>query len=422
VDWSRAARTTPLLWHAPTSEDEVIEVVRKAAGGRLKAVGAGHSFSTVAIPEQHAVTLDRLNGLVSLDREAGLVTVRAGTRLRDLSEDLHAQGWTLPVVGSIQAQSVAGAIGTGTHGSSLVHGNLADLVDSMRLIDSNGDLVELKAHDPRLDGARVHLGALGIVTQATLRIERSFRLRQVVEHVPVRDVDVVSAASSAEYVKVWWLPGAQHAQVVRYERTDDPASRRPSSRTLRWVDENLMHRGLFPALVAVQHRFPRGVPRTNDRLSRAYLGPPVQVARSTLVLNTPMPMRHRETEAAVPMSQAQQAYDRVVDLVLRERLSANFPLEVRFVKGDTTWMSPAYGGDVCQIGAYTTNGPHRERYFTGFWEVLAGLRARPHWGKELTHTSEAIAQLYPQVQQFRELRAELDPDRLFDNAFLRQVL
>ncbi|MDP9183906.1 MAG: FAD-linked oxidoreductase, partial [Actinomycetota bacterium] len=94
----------------------------------------------------------------------------------------------------------------------------------------------------------------------------------------------------------------------------------------------------------------------------------------------------------------------------------------RFVKGDANWLSPAYGGDTCQIGAYSTDGPHRERYFAGFWEAMEGLDARPHWGKELHHTSERIAALYPRFQRFQALRDELDPDRVFDNAFLRQVL
>jgi FAD/FMN-containing dehydrogenase len=420
--WSGVTRTPPLRWHTPTSEGEVVAAVRSLQGRRLKVVGAGHSFSGIAVPEEDAMTLDGLTGVVSLDTDTRHVTVRAGTRLRDLSKALLGKGWALPIVGSIQAQSVAGAIATGTHGSSLVHGNLASLVEAIRLVDGRGEVVGLGADDPRLEGARVHLGALGVVTEVTLRIEPAFRLRQVVEHVPVDGVDLEAIAATAEYVKVWWLPGTTHAQVVRYTRTTEAATRRPSTRTLRWVDENVMHRALFPALVAVSHRRPQMVPPTNQRLMRTYLGPVTQVAQSSLVLNTPMPLRHRETEAAVRMPQAQQAYERIVELVLRERIAADFPLEVRFVKGDANWLSPAYGGDTCQIGAYTTDGPHRDRYFAGFWDAMQGLDARPHWGKELHQTGAEITARYPRYQRFQELRDELDPERVFDNAFLRQVL
>jgi FAD/FMN-containing dehydrogenase len=420
VTWSRVVRTAPVEWHAPATEDELKELVRSSR--RVKVVGSGHSVSAVAAPEERAVRLHRMAGVVRLDGEARLVTVRGGTRLRDVTAALLAHGWTLPIVGSIQAQTVAGAIATGTHGSSLVHGNLATLVEAMRLVDGRGRTVKLDRDDPRLDGARVHLGALGAVTEVVMRVEPAFLLRQEVEHVPVREVDVVAAARSGEYAKVWWLPGTTHAQVVRYTRTEEALTRRPSAKTLRWVDDNVMHRALFPLLVRGQHRFPRSTPGTNQRLMRRYLGPALQVAQSSLLLNTPMPMRHRETEASVPLDQAQEAYARVVDLVLDERLAANFPLEVRFVRGDRGWLSPAYGAGACQIGAYTTDGPDRERYFAGFWERMAGLDARPHWGKELHHTAEQLAPLYHRFADFLELRDELDPERVFDNAFLRQVL
>jgi FAD/FMN-containing dehydrogenase len=420
VSYSRVERVTPTAWHAPTTEAEVARAVQAAR--RLKVVGACHSFSGVAVPEAEAMTLDGLAGITGLDREQRLVTAKAGTRLRDLTRALHTQGWTLPIVGSIQAQSIAGAIATGTHGSSLVHGNLASLVHSMRLVDGTGTAHDLGPDDPRLEGARVHLGALGVVTEVTLRVEPAFRLRQDVEHLPVRDVDVVAAAATAEYVKVWWLPGASHAQVVRYTRTDEPLSKRPSARSLRWFDDHVMHQAVYPAVIAWQHRRPQSMASLNQRIQRLYLGPPALVGQSTVVLNTPMPVRHRETEAAVPMSQAQQAYDQVVDRVLAERLGANFPFEVRFVRGDRSWLSPAYGGDVCQLGAYSTDGPHRERFFALFWECMAGLDARPHWGKELHQTRADLEPLYPRYDDFLALRDELDPERVFDNAFLRQVL
>jgi L-gulonolactone oxidase len=419
VNYSRVVRTSAVPWHAPTTEGEVVDAVRRSR--RLKVVGAGHSFSSIAAPELEAMTLDGLTGITSLDREQRLVTVRAGTRLKDLTKALHSQGWTLPIVGSIQQQSIAGAIATGTHGSSLVHGNLASLVHAMRVVDGTGDVVELGPDDPRLDGARVHLGALGVVTEVTLRIEPAFRLRQEFEHVPVDEVDLAAAATSAEYAKVWWLPGASHVQVVRYTRTDEPLSRRPSARTLRWVDDHVMHQALFPAMVAFQHRRPLSMARINERLQKVYLGPSALVGRSTVVLNTPFPIRHRETEAAVPMSQAQQAFDRFARRVTEERVGANFPFEIRFVRGDQTWLSPAYGGDVCQLGAYSTDGPHRERFFALFWECMAGLDARPHWGKELHQSRADLEPLYPRYGGFVALRDELDPKRVFDNAFLRQV-
>jgi FAD/FMN-containing dehydrogenase len=100
----------------------------------------------------------------------------------------------------------------------------------------------------------------------------------------------------------------------------------------------------------------------------------------------------------------------------------SFPLEIRVVRGDASWMSPAYGADTCQIGAYSTNGPDCTSYFDAFWGVMRSLGARPHWGKELDHTAAELRPLYPAFDRFLALRNELDPDRIFGGDFHRRIL
>jgi L-gulono-1,4-lactone dehydrogenase len=261
----------------------------------------------------------------------------------------------------------------------------------------------------------VHLGALGVVTAVTLRTKPAALLHQTVEHLPVAEVGdrLVDIASSAEWVKVWWLPHASTMQVVRYAVTTGRPSRRPTARMQRRVDEQVMHRVLFPAMVALQHRRPGVTARLNERLSRVYLGAASQVGADMLMLNTPMPLRHRETEAAVPVTAAGDAVKRVVELFHDGRPSVNFPLEIRFVRGDESWLSPAYGADTCQIGAYTTNGPDCTAYFDGFWAAVRPMGARPHWGKELDHTREEVRAMYPRFGEFAALREAWDPAQVF---------
>ena len=426
VNWAGTARGVPSRWHLPTSEEDVMDVVgtARAARRRLRVVGAGHSFSRIAVPDDEAMTLDHLVVPMDVDRNAMTVTVSAGMRLRDLTAGLARLGLALPVVGSIQAQSIAGAIATGTHGSSLQHGNLASLVTALRLVTGTGDVLAVAADDPRFDGVRVHLGALGVLTQVTLRVRAAGFLHQSIEQVPVQDVAVAlgDIARSAEYVKVWWLPHSPHAQVIRYAATTDPVTRRPSAATQRWVDERVLHRFVFPAMVGLQHRRPAMTAGLNSWLSSRYLGAASQVGRDALMLNTPMPIRHRETEAALPLTAAPEALQQVLALFRDGRPAANFPLEVRFVRGDGMWLSPAYGADTCQIGAYTTNGPDCSAYFDAFWKALRPLGARPHWGKELDHDAAELRDLYPEFERFRALRDELDPDRVFTGPFHRSVL
>lgn len=425
VNWAGTVVSHPSRWREPEGEPEVAELVRAAAreGQRVRVVGAGHSWSAIAAPEQVAVTLDRCVGVASLDRARGLAVVRAGTRLKHLNAALAAVGFALPIVGSVAEQSIAGAIATGTHGSSLAHGNLASLVTAMRVVSGEGELVELPEGDARLAGARVNLGALGVVTEVTLRVEPAFRLAETVERLPLARLvgRLTELARSAEYVKVWWLPHVPYAHVFRYERTGEASTTRPSPATQRWIDERVMHAAIFPALTAAQRAAPWMIPATN-RLVAATLPSARRVGPSALMLSTPNPLRHRETECALALSRCDEALDRLVSLVTREEIGANFPLELRFVRGDDGWLSPASGGDVCQIGAYSTQLADTERFFRGFWREMRALEARPHWGKEFDHARDELAVRYASLPRFLALRDALDPGRVFGSAMLTRVL
>jgi L-gulonolactone oxidase len=386
-------------------------------------VGAGHSWSPIAVPDDIAVSLDRLDTGLVLQPASRTVTVSAGMRLHALTRALAGRGWTLPAIGSVQAQSVAGAIATGTHGSSLVHGNLATLATAITLVAGTGELRTFDRDHPDFSAVAVHLGALGVLTRVTLQVCPARRLRQTIEHLPVADVAAAlpDLGASAEYVKVWWLPHAPAAQVVRYEPTDDPPSR-PSATTRRWVDERVMHAFAFPALTSLARLRPSIVPPMNRRLSTRYLGPIVQVGADMLMLNTPMPMRHRETEAALPMTKASAAVAEVIDLFGDGRRAVSFPLEIRFVRGDDLLMSPAHGDDACQIGAYSIDNRDCAPYFDAFWRIMRSHQARPHWGKEFDHHAVELRTLYPGFDQFCRLRDQLDPQRVFGGRLHARIL
>jgi L-gulonolactone oxidase len=419
TNWARNVRSSPSEWHTPSSESEVADLVRSARSRKqaLRVVGAGHSWSAIAAPEQIGVSLDHHAGIVS--QEGDLVTVKAGTRLKDFLRELAVRGRTLPIVGSIAEQSLAGAIATGTHGSSLVHGNLASLVERMRLIDGRGTAHDLTGD--RLVASRVHLGALGIVTELTFRTCPAFLLAEVVEGVPVESVaaQLHTIARSADYVKVWWMPHTKHACIFRYERVAEVPAKQPDPARQRWVDDKIMHAWIFPAILRLG-RIPRLTQLVSPMIGRG-LVKPRRVGPSPLMLSTPYPTRHRETEAALPLAAAPEAFDRLVRMIERDRLTVNFIAEARFVPSDPAWMSPAHGVDTMQLGAYCY-GPRSDAYFAAFWREMGALNARPHWGKEMDQDLASLRALYPRIDNFRALRDELDPDRVFGSAFHTRIL
>jgi FAD/FMN-containing dehydrogenase len=425
VNWAGTVASRPATWHLPADEGELVAVIREAAarGQRVRVVGAGHSWSAIAAPEDGALAVS-LARVASIDVAGDRVIVGAGARLCDVNAALAARGLALPIVGSIARQAIAGAIATGTHGSSLVHGNLSSLVLGVRLIDGRGRVHELGPDDARLDGARVHLGALGALTRVTLRAVPAFSLRETIESVPIADAcaRAASIARSAEYVKIWWLPHTPLAQILRYERTELSPTRRPSAATARWIDERIVHGVVLPRVFALHARRPAWIPGWNRAIARVYLDRKPMIGPSPLLLSTPMPARHRETEAAVPLARAGDALAAQARVVDEERVRVGFIAELRFVRGDTGWLSPAHGGDVAQLGAYAPETAETDRYFAGFWRAMRALGGRPHWGKELDHGADEIRARWPDAARFAALRDELDPARTFGGPWHARVL
>ena len=54
--------------------------------------------------------------------------------------------------------------------------------------------------------------------------------------------------------------------------------------------------------------------------------------------------------------------------------------------------------------------------------ALAPFAARPHWGKLHTRTAEQLAPLYPRWGEFQAARRAFDPQGMFSNDYLDQVL
>lgn len=422
-NWARTHRSNPREWLRPTTEAEVVRAVVRARREKrtMRVVGASHSWSDIARSDDFAMTLDGMRGFVDLERSRNRVTVLGGTRLREINARLPIYGLAMPILGSIAEQTVAGAIATATHGSSLRHGNLSTLVCGMRLVTGTGEVLDLDESDPRLAAARVGLGALGVVTQVTLQCAPAFRLEERVRSIPEHEAHASceGLARQSEFGKLWWLPGTGFAQWFSMDRTDAPGD---VSQAVRWVDERLVNGVVFEGLLGLGARFPSLIPRLNRLIGRAYFNPRRSVGRSDRIFNIAMPPVHRETEYAIPVERTGEALSALSAMIDREKLRVNFVVEARFTRGDDAWLSPAYGRDSCQIGAYMAQTPEIGPYFDAFERIMQGLGGRPHWGKEFRMDASHLAPRYPEWQRFATLRRELDPDRVFVNTFVDRVL
>lgn len=424
ANWAgNQAATAEVL--TPSSVDHVTAAVRAAVenGRRIKPVGSGHSFTGIARPEDQRMTLAALARTTRIDRAERLVTVPAGITLRSLNHLLARHDLALPNLGDIDAQTLAGALATGTHGTGRAYGCLSTFVAGLTLVTGTGEVLRCSASE-RPDvfaAARVGLGALGVVVDVTLRCVDAFVLRAEERPAALADVlaglpDLVAGNDHAEF---YWFPYTDRVQVKTNNRV--PVDDRPLPRLRGWLDDEFLANTVFAGACRLGRAVPRLVPAISALSARA-LTARSYTGRSDTVFCTPRRVRFVEMEYGLPRTALPEALAALRRLVDDLPFKVLFPVEVRFTAPDDIWLSHGHGRDSAYIAIHQYVGAPYEPYFRGFEAVAAGLDGRPHWGKLHFRDAASLRPAYPRFDDFLAVRDRLDPARVFANAYTERVL
>jgi FAD-linked oxidoreductase len=422
-NWAGNQVAHPQSIESPRNVGELAEIVAQASalGQKIKAVGSGHSFTSAAATDGRMLRLENLRGITHVDREKNQVTVGAGTRLSDLNTLLHAEGLALANMGDIAYQTVAGAISTSTHGTGKALTGLAGQVVAMTMVNGNGEIVECSAtsHSDVFEAGRVSVGALGVVSQYTLQVVPAFRLRALEQ--PMRLDDVLENAhdlsATNDHFEFFWIPHTKWALTKRNNRTDDELQ--PLPRVRGWVEKTFMENYAFGAVCRVGRARPSLIPRLATALPSS--GSREYVDQSFKIFASPRIVRFYEMEHALPVEAVVPALKEIRAMVDRKGYLLNFPVEVRFTKGDDVALSTAYGRDSAYIAVHVYKGMECEPFFRDVEDILRGYDARPHWGKMHYRDAAELSTLYPKWNDFIALRDRLDPGRTFANAYTDTV-
>jgi FAD-linked oxidoreductase len=424
-NWGRSESVTPVQRRRPESTDEVVAAVREARdlGLRIKAVGAGHSFTGIALASGIQLDMSRLAGIRSVDGTR--VTVGAGTVLHDLSPMLDPHGLALQNMGDIDVQSISGATSTGTHGTGAQFGGLATRITGATLVTGDGSVLTVnKAENADLlPAVALGLGALGILVEVTVECVPRFVLSAVERPEPLDEVldGWEQRIDEADHFEFYWFPHTKAALTKTNTRLPSDAPTRPLTPAKRWFDDSFVSNSLFAATTALQRRMPTTTPAVN-RLSTRLTGNRQFSDRSYRVFATERAVRFREMEYALPVADVPEVL-RAIDRLIEDRgWTISFPVEVRAAAADSLWLSTAHGRATGYIAVHRYYREDPTEYFTAVEDIMKAHGGRPHWGKMNTRTAADLAPAYPKFADFLRVRDRLDPDRLFTNPYLDRVL
>lgn len=462
VNFGGNLRFTPGHYYTPRTENEVLEILDRHAGEHIRAVGSRHSWSEAIVSPDVIVDLGHLKQVEITETAGGEIwaTVGGGCQIKCLLAELHARSnSTLPTMGLITEQTIAGAISTATHGSG--KHSLSHYVSEIRTAayDPETGLARIYVWNEgdSLLAARCALGCLGVVLSVEFRCvpkylvseriercagldqvlqgEKSYPLQQffLIPHlwewmVQRRSVAAGRPSWHAEFYRIYWLLGLDIGLHLIVKLL---AAVLRSRRLIRWF-----YRRVALPIVLKNVTF-------------------VDESHRMLVMQHQL-FKHFEIEIFVPEHQLRQAARYIQDVLSRfdsqdalisaetredlrrigmeetlAKLSGTFThhyvVTFRRVLPDDTLISMTAGArEPWYAISFITYVEPRDKFLamgTFLLESMVKLfGARPHWGKFCPLSPEAASGVYPRLPVFREFCRRVDPHGAFQNDFVSRIL
>lgn len=411
-NWSGIQHSYPQARLAPQTEAD-LPLALAAAAAPIRPVGSGHSFTGLVPTAGTLVSIDALSGIAGWDGDEAIV--RAGTRLGALGPALAQKGRAMANLPDINKQSLAGALGTATHGTGAtlpaIHGDVTHLA----LITSEGSIFECDAtrRPDVFEAAKVSLGALGVIIEAKLKTTANRRLRRRVWVEPFEETLAKSEERWAKHrnYEFYAVPFTDLAVGISHDETDDPAQPQGESQDGAFLEALRSLRNLTGFSTPLRKRAARAL--------LANVEPETAVDEGWKLLSTERPERFNEMEYHLPADAQLSALKEVVAVIEKERPDVFFPIEARRIAPDEAWLSPFQGGPRGSIAVHA----HYKDDFAFLYELIEPIflrhDGRPHWGKLHSLRGGQLGGFYPRWGDFLEVRRELDPKGRMLNPYLQ---
>ena len=412
-NWSGSVEAKPARVEKPKTYAELAGLVRSAA--KVRVVGAGHSFMPLCATDGTLLSLSDLDGEITVDAATSRASAPAGCSLAKLTEVLWQQGFSLINQGDVNPQALAGAIGTGTHGTGAKLGTLSTAARAFEIMTHDGSLVTCSPTENAdlFEAQRLSLGLMGVATRIEIDVLPAYHLEERLE---VYRLDEIAErwdqlAAENRHVEFFVFPYADLAMLKILHP-------KPSEGEMKETKD--MDDTAFRKVCDLCKRFPFLTPFLQRRLlpkemKRRRVGPAYRIFPSERTV------KFEEMEYELPRANGWPALREVIAWIRKNKLPVAFPFEFRIVAADDIWLSPFKGREGASISMHQY---HRMAWQDIFREAETIFRAhdgRPHWAKRHTLTTADVHALYPDAAKFCAVRDRIDPGAKFANAHLTQL-
>ena len=417
-NWSGNQVSYPAERARPRNIDALAKLL-KETDGKIRAVGAGHSFSGLVPTDETLLSMARFRGISHINSETQEVTAGAGTRLAALGDELWENKLGMINMPDINTQALAGAIATSTHGTGQKFGSLSSYVTGLTLVTAAGEVLKCSATENKdvFDAARCNIGSLGIITDITMQMRDAYYLKERSEMLPIDEAfeKMEQLRLEKRHFEAYGLPHANHMLLIEFDEVTKEESDAKQGEAVSG-DAYETFRTLADVIDTMP--FLRGAvmsiaPRT--------VGVEERYGQWNHIFGNVRDMRFNEMEYTVPAEDGLACFREVLNTIKEKDIDIIFPIEYRYVAEDDVWLSQFYQRAGASISVHNFHDKPYMPYFAEMEAIFDRYQGRPHWGKVHTKTEQEFAALYPQWEAFKEVRQRLDPGRRFINKHLESI-
>ena len=420
-NWSRSIPPSNAQLETPADGDALLARIKQAnhdpSARPVRPVGAGHSWTDLVPNDTSIIRADSFTGLGEIDKDKNRAWLGAGTRLRELSPLLAAQGLAFRNLGDIDVQTLAGAVSTATHGTGRTLPALSAEITGLRMVTGGGEFLEISdgQNADMLEAARVALGSLGVLTEIQMQLVPRYKLHRRVWF--ERHDSLLGRADSLwqenRNFEFFYLPFSGQSMAITHNETDaadTPRKKDDDGSAVMQLKSVRDYFSWFPALR--KHLLARALSRAREENV---------IGESWQLLSTDRNVLFNEMEYHLPVNEGLEALEEVRRFIEKKRPDIFFPFEARRTSGDTAWLSPFQGEERISVAVHCYAEDAFEFLFTDIEPIFLRRGGRPHWGK-LNRLDFATAQsLYPDFDRFRDFRHRLDPNGVMLNPYLANL-
>jgi D-arabinono-1,4-lactone oxidase/FAD binding domain len=421
-NWGRRYRYDPTDFHRPKSEAELVRLIQNAKGIRL--FGSAHSFNEGVVADSTLISLDEYSGVVGEDPDKRQLTVKSGTRVRDVVAELLKREWAFYALPSHDAQSIGGILSTDVHGTGTDWGFVSQAVERLKVIDGNGDVHTCGPKDDLFRAAIGGIGAAGVISEVTVGAVKRFNVEQVFE---ISDLSYVKEnldqlLKENHHLSLYLFPFTSKCQISKWNRTEEPRSFLNTVREFvsisadallaAWAGNLMAYAGWLPKLSSLTHSLKRG---TN------------LVMESNKAFNRTIYHLHQELEFTVPFEDTFEMCEKFVGLyeeMYRQKPLPYALIEVRFTPpNDRTLIGAGRDRRSTWIDLVLNDSHGFEEYYAAAEKLMKEVGARPHLGKWCqSYTKSDMVKVHTtNFDKFLDIRQQYDPKGKFANKFTRRL-